>query len=58
MKYLLDRFSERSTWLGLAALAGSLGVVIEPALVEHIAGIGVGVVGLVFALTADRDRTK
>lgn len=42
-RYVLERLKERSTWLGITAVAIGIGVGIEPALAELIA-----------ALTADR----
>lgn len=53
-KYLLERASERSTWLGVIAFASSVGVTVNPEIAGNVATIGVAAAGLVGALTKDR----
>jgi hypothetical protein len=45
--YLLARLSENSTWRGAILIATSLGVVLDPALQNHIVAVGLGAVGLI-----------
>lgn len=51
--YVLDRLVERGTWLGLIALAGLLGYVIDPEKIEVIVMIGTGLGGLLMVAFAD-----
>lgn len=53
-KYLVDRASERSTWLGVIAFASSVGVSVNPEIAGHVATIGVAAAGVVSALTKDK----
>ena len=50
MTYLLDRLAERSTWQGLAALAGAFGFAVRPDLAEAIAAFGIATAGLIHML--------
>ncbi len=50
LAYLLARLAERSTWQGLIALAGALGVSIEPSKAAAIITAGVALAGLAHAL--------
>ncbi|HZH28884.1 MAG TPA: hypothetical protein VEY95_17050 [Azospirillaceae bacterium] len=52
--FLLDRARERSTWLGLIAVAAAFGVHVSPEQAEAIATAGVAVAGVVGVLTKDR----
>lgn len=49
--FLADRLKERSTWVGLAALASALGVVLTPEAAEAIIAAGTAVAGLVAIVT-------
>ena len=51
--YIIKRLTERSTWLGLIALATACGVQIEGAVVEQVVAAGVALAGLVGILTRD-----
>ncbi|WP_261840903.1 hypothetical protein [Aliamphritea ceti] len=52
--WLKDRAKERSTWRGLAILAGMAGVAVDPTQVEMI-GYGVaGAIGAVETITQDK----
>jgi len=51
MNYLLDRLNEPSTWRGLIMLLTAFGVSISPELSEAIIAGGIGVVGIVGAVT-------
>lgn len=53
MSYLLARLQERSTWLGLIALATGFGVSVEPEISNAIITIGSTLAGVVAALTPD-----
>ena len=52
--WLLKRASERSTWIGLTAFAASLGMTISGEISEVIISLGVGISGLIVALTNDK----
>jgi hypothetical protein len=51
MQYLFDRLKERSTWLGLIALATSFGVAVSPEQAEAIAVAGTSFAGLIAVFT-------
>ena len=57
-KYILNRLTERSTWLGVIALATACGATIEAAIAEHIIAAGMAVAGLIGVVTKDRTETK
>lgn len=52
-KYLLKRLTERSTWLGLIAVATACGASIETALADQIISAGMAIAGLVGIVTRD-----
>jgi len=54
MTYILKRLTERSTWLGLIALATACGAVVEQELAEQVMAAGMALAGLVGVLTRDR----
>ncbi|USN15559.1 hypothetical protein KIKIMORA_04410 [Brevundimonas phage vB_BpoS-Kikimora] len=56
--FLLTKALERSTWLGLIALAGLLGYVIRPEHAEAIIMIGTGIAGLLMVATSDAPTVK
>ncbi|WP_168220225.1 hypothetical protein [Azospirillum thermophilum] len=51
MRYILDRLSERSTWLGLIALASALGVAVTPDQAAAITSAGTALAGAVGIFT-------
>jgi len=53
-QYIINRLTERSTWLGLIALASSCGATIATELTEPIITIGVALAGLVGIVTKDK----
>ena len=53
MRYLLDRFSEPSTWRGVILLLTGFGITLSPETSTHIVAAGVGIAGLVGVLTQD-----
>lgn len=53
LKFILDRGKERSTWVGLIALAAALGVHFDAAQTEAIATAALGLIGLLAAFTKD-----
>lgn len=57
-KYILNRLTERSTWLGIIALATAGGAVIEAAIAEQIIAAGMAVAGLIGVVTKDKTETK
>lgn len=55
-KYILNRLTERSTWLGLLALATACGATIEQALADQIIAAGMAAAGLIGIVTKDRKK--
>ena len=53
LKYIINRLSERSTWLGLIGLATACGASIETALAEQIISAGLAIAGLIGIITKD-----
>lgn len=51
MQYLLDRLSERSTWVGIVAILSACGISIEPDQAVAIAAAGAAVAGAVNVFT-------
>lgn len=51
VSFLADRLRERSTWMGLTALASAFGLAITPEAAEAIIAVGSGVAGLIGILT-------
>ena len=51
--YIFSRLKERSTWLGLIALATACGATIETVLAEQIIAAGMAIAGLVGVFTKD-----
>ena len=56
-KYILNRLTERSTWLGLLALATACGATIEQALADQIIAAGMAAAGLGI-VTKDRKKEQ
>ena len=56
-KYILNRLTERSTWLGLLALA-ACGATIEQALADQIIAAGMAAAGLIGIVTKDRKKEQ
>lgn len=57
-KYILKRLTERSTWLGVLALATACGATLEQALAEQIIAAGMAVAGLIGIVTKDQQNKK
>ncbi len=51
--YIFNRLKERSTWLGIIALATACGVTIESLLAEQIIAAGMALAGIVSIMTKD-----
>lgn len=49
--FLADRLKERSTWIGLTALASAFGVAVSPEAAEAIIAAGTAVGGLIGIVT-------
>lgn len=54
LKFILDRLKERSTWLGLTAIATAAGIALDPEQLEAIAVAGVAIAGLIASFTKDK----
>lgn len=52
--YLLDRLREPSTWRGLTVFLTAAGVALDPESIDYIIATGLGVAGLIGALTKDK----
>ena len=52
--YILARMKEPSTWRGLTLLLTALGVPLAPGLSDAIIAAGLGIAGLIGALTPDK----
>lgn len=57
VKFVVDRMKERSTWIGLVGLLSSVGIAMEPQMVEAIASVGVALSAVVMILTKDLGKT-
>lgn len=53
-QYIYDRLQEPSTWRGITLLLTALGVPLAPAMSEAIITVGLGITGLIGALTCDK----
>lgn len=58
ISYLAARLQERSTWLGLIGLLGTLGVTLSPTHSEAIATLGVALASAVLTLTVDKSGVQ
>jgi hypothetical protein len=54
LSFILSRFSERSTWLGLTAFATAGGLNVAPELSTAIINAGIAVAGLIGVITKDK----
>lgn len=57
-KYILNRLTERSTWLGLLALVTACGATIEQTLADQIIVAGMAAAGLIGIVTKDRKKEQ
>lgn len=57
-KYILNRLSERSTWLGVIGLVTACGATIETALAEHIIAAGMALASLISIVTRDKKTSS
>jgi len=53
-QWLIDRARERSTWMGLTALAGLCGLQIAPEQVDAIVQGAIALAAVIAAVTKDR----
>lgn len=51
LEWIVERLSERSTWIGIIGVVGSLGVAVSPEQADAIATAGIAVVGAILAFT-------
>lgn len=54
LKVVAERLKERSTWMGLIALAGIIGIQTDTAQIEAVVQFGTAAASLVLILTADK----
>ena len=52
--YILARMKEPSTWRGLTLLLTALGIPLAPGVSDAIIAAGLGIAGLIGALTPDK----
>ena len=57
-KYIINRLTERSTWLGLIGLVTACGASLVTALAEQIIAAGMAVASLVGIVTKDKTEGK
>lgn len=55
MKYILDRFSEASTWRGIISIITALGVKLRPDMTEAIISGGLSAMGIINILRKEKD---
>lgn len=53
MAWIIERLSEKTTWIGFISLLGALGVVFSPEAKEAIGGAAVGLVGAILVVTRE-----
>jgi len=58
LEWIKKRVVERSTWVGILALAGIFGVNISPELKEQILTAITALVAVIFTVTADREKAR
>ncbi len=56
MSYLLSRLSEPSSWAGIAAVGGALGIPMAPDVMQPLIQILTGAAGLAALLLRERPR--
>jgi len=54
LKWVADRLSERSTWLGITGLATAAGLNANPDQVQAVTTLGVAIAGAVLTFTKDK----
>ncbi len=52
--YLLERLTERSTWIGITAVISGAGISIAPELTNSVISMGMGVAGIISMVTRDQ----
>lgn len=58
IEWIKKRVAERSTWVGILALAGIFGVNISPELKEQILTAITALVAVIFTVTADSAKAR
>ena len=53
IQWIIERGKERTTWLGVIAIASSFGITIAPEMIEPIISLGLGASGLIAILVKD-----
>jgi hypothetical protein len=54
MKYLLQKLTEKTTWLGILNALSAMGVVMTEGTIQAIAGAGVGVITLILVFMNEK----
>lgn len=54
MKWLLERLTEKTTWLGILNALSAMGVVMSEGVIQGIAGAGVGIITLVLVIMQEK----
>ena len=52
--WILDRLSERSTWIGLTGFLTATGMSLEPDVSDAIGAVGIALASLIAMITGDR----
>jgi len=53
-KNMIEKLKEESTWRGIIALATSLGITIQPEMINIIVSLGIGLIGLINVIKKQR----
>ena len=53
-QWIIERLTERSTWIGFTALLSVVGVLVSPELKEAIIAAGIGIAGVIEVVTKDK----
>ena len=54
IQWIIERGKERTTWLGVIAIASSFGITIAPEMIEHIITAGLAISGLIAIAVKDK----
>jgi len=51
---MIEKLKEESTWRGIIALATSLGITIQPEMINIIVSLGIGLIGVINVIKKQR----
>jgi hypothetical protein len=56
--WVVERIGEKSTWLGVLSILGSLGIVVAPEMQEAIVTLALAVAGVVGVVTKEHGKGR